>query len=125
MRNYRRALSALLLGAGLVMMTHSSSAQSISLCYENETYLPWQIKDGKGLDVLLLEKAAAKAGVKIELVPLPWKRCLADVEHGVVAGAFAASFNADRANFAVYPTAVDNKPDVSRRIRYDSYTLYR
>jgi len=97
----------------------------IKLCYEDTSYVPWLVKGGQGLDNKLLEMASAKSGVKIEMGALPWKRCLGDVANGDLTGVIAASFNEERAAFAVYPTTADGKLDTSRRIRFDSYSLYR
>lgn len=111
----------------LVFLLSGLTAQAqmvVKLCYEDATYFPWQIKDGHGLDNNLLEMASAKSGVKIEMLALPWKRCLSDIGYATQAGGFSASHNAERASYAAYPMA-DGKPDVSRRTRYDSYTLYR
>ncbi|MEN9868463.1 MAG: hypothetical protein RL748_4053 [Pseudomonadota bacterium] len=106
-------------------MSHLVSAQTlIKLCYEDATYFPWQIKNGHGLDNNLVEMAAQKIGVKVEMLAIPWKRCMTEVGYDTQAGGFAASYNLERASFAVYPMR-DGKPDPGRRMRYDSYSLYR
>lgn len=113
-------LAGLVLGATAL----TAQAQAIKVCHDDAESAPWIIKDGKGLNVVLMEMAAAKAGVKLEIAALPWKRCLGEVEAGSIAGAIAASYKDERAKFAVYPTK-DDKPDAARRLYTDSYTLYR
>jgi polar amino acid transport system substrate-binding protein len=105
----------------------SAYAQSapIKLCYEDSDNAPWLIKGGQGLNNVLLDMAAAKSNVKIEQVALPWKRCLDSLASGAVAGAIGASFTAERAAYATYPTTADGKPDPARRIKTDGYSLYR
>jgi len=110
----------------IFLVSQSSLAQPVvKLCYEDADYLPWQVKNGHGLDNNLIEMAAAKSGVKVEMLALPWKRCLVDIGYGTQAGGFAASYNDERASYAAYPTTSDGKLDTSRRIRYDGYSLYR
>jgi polar amino acid transport system substrate-binding protein len=109
---------------GLVFSLSGQAQTVIKLCYEDATYFPWQLKDGHGLDNNLLEMAAIRSGVKIEMQALPWKRCLADIGYGLMAGGFSASYNQERASFAAYPMAQD-KPDAKRRVRTDGYSLFR
>ncbi|MFC4158343.1 substrate-binding periplasmic protein [Chitinimonas lacunae] len=97
---------------------------SIKLCYENEDVYPWILKSGKGLNILHLEAVAKKTGLKLELVGLPWKRCLSELQAGTMDGAFAASYKDDRAVYAAYPMK-DGKHDPARRMMFDSYSLYR
>jgi polar amino acid transport system substrate-binding protein len=82
------------------------------------------VKEGKGLNIVLMESAAAKIGAKLEIQKLPWKRCLGAVEDGSIHGAIAASYKDERAKFAVYPTK-DGKPDADRRLHTEEYSLYR
>jgi polar amino acid transport system substrate-binding protein len=109
-------------------MAASAPAQAapatISLCLEEADVYPWQMKDEKGLHPILLDMVAQKLGIKVDYVVLPWKRCLLYIATGAVAGGFGASYSEDRAQFAEYPMA-GNKPDPKRRIRMDSYSLYR
>jgi polar amino acid transport system substrate-binding protein len=117
----KATLATLLLGAASFSV---QAADPIKLCHDEAESAPWIIKDGKGLNIVLLEMAAAKAGVKLDIAVLPWKRCLGEVESGAIAGAIAASYKEERAKFAMYPS-VGDKPDPARRLYTDSYTLYR
>jgi len=117
-------LAPVVLFLGLNVGMNAQAQMLVKLCYEDANYFPWQIKGAHGLDNNLLEMASARSGVKIEMLALPWKRCLSDVGYGTQAGVFAASYNADRAAYAAYPM-IDDKLDASRRIRFDSYSLYR
>lgn len=124
MKLTRIALLYALLACQLV--GQASHAQSVvKLCYEDADNFPWGVKGGHGLNNDLIEMAAARSGLKVEMLALPWKRCLSDVGYGTQAGGFAASFNEERASFAVYPTTNDGKLDPSRRMKFDGYSLYR
>jgi len=113
-------LAGFTLGASALV----AQAETIKVCSDDGAAEPWFSKEGKGLAVMLTEMAAAKAGLKVEVVPLPWKRCLDEVETGATAGALAASHKEERAKYAMYPMTGD-KLDASRRIYSDGYTLYR
>lgn len=97
----------------------------MTLCYEDADNFPWLIRGGVGLNNKLIEMASAQSAVKVVQVPFPWKRCLNNVATGEVAGGLAASYSDERAKFAVYPTTADGKPDPSRRLKMDGYSLYR
>lgn len=111
--------------ASLALAAIGHTAQAAKLCYDDVEQFPWVLKDGRGLAVELLEMASKKTGTSYELVALPWKRCLLEVEKGEVAGAFPASFSEERAKFAAYPMTESNKPDADKRLNTDGYTLYR
>ncbi|MBB5018784.1 polar amino acid transport system substrate-binding protein [Chitinivorax tropicus] len=120
--------TALLLVVLSSLMTVSAMAEdkpaSIKLCFEGEDIYPWVMKSKKGLNIIMLEMVAKKTNLKLDMSPLPWKRCLNDVQSGGMDGAFAASYKPDRAEFAVYPSK-DGKPDPAKRMMLDSYSLYR
>jgi polar amino acid transport system substrate-binding protein len=102
----------------------SLPAQAVTLCYDGGEQYPWILKDGKGLNIVLLDMVAAKTGEKLELTGMPWKQCLEGVKKGTIDGAFAASYSDERAKFAAYPMA-DGKLDRTRRLHTDGYTLLR
>ncbi|MDK2123621.1 substrate-binding periplasmic protein [Parachitinimonas caeni] len=113
---------------GLVSMVSVAQAEdkpaTVKLCFENEDVFPWILKNGKGLNLIMVDMISRKAGIKIEPVGLPWKRCLNELQSGGMDGAFAASYKDDRAVFSVYPMK-DGKHDPSRRMMMDSYSLFR
>lgn len=109
----------------LALTAHTKPiTQPVTLCNEDEDVFPWTLKNGKGLDLHLVEQAAAKAGIALKVHTTPWRRCLLEIESGQVDGGFSASYKEDRAKFAVYPS-VRGKPDASRRLHNDTYSLYR
>jgi polar amino acid transport system substrate-binding protein len=101
-----------------------ASEPTIKICHENEDSFPWLFKDRVGLTASLIKIAEKTYGGKVELVPLPWKRCLDDAKNGAIDGVLKISFSADRTEFLVYPMAGD-KPDASKRLLNDTYSLYR
>ena len=123
MRTTKSTASAITLSA-LLMASVQAQAETIKLCHDDADSSPWLMKDAKGLNIVLMEAAAAKVGVKLEIQMFPWKRCLGAVEDGSIHGAIAASYKDERAKFAVYPTK-DGKPDADRRLHTEEYSLYR
>jgi polar amino acid transport system substrate-binding protein len=113
---------ALLLCSLLVSM--QASAAELKFCTENEDSYPWILKNRKGLSIILLDMVEKKINQKILIDAIPWKRCLQELKAGHYDGAVNASFKTDRAEFAVYPMAVD-KIDSNKRMLIDSYSLYR
>lgn len=110
----------------VVLMSPLAQADDVfTVCHDDTDNFPWLAKGSQGIANKLVAMAAAKSGITIEQQPFPWKRCLYNVANGTVAGAFAASYNDERAGFAVYPTTADGRLDDSRRIKSDGYSLYR
>lgn len=97
---------------------------SMKLCYEDQDVYPWVMKDRPGLNIVHLKAVEQKLGVKLEMAPLPWKRCQESLKEGSVDGLFAASFKTDRLEIGVYPMTGD-KPNAGQAMMDDSYSLYR
>lgn len=97
---------------------------TVKFCHEDVDVYPWVLKDRPGLNIAHLRAVEQKLGVKIETLPLPWKRCQDDMREGKVDGIFAASFKTERLDIGVYPM-VGDKPDAARAMMYDGYSLYR
>lgn len=117
---------ALTLAASLSIVAGSALAAepAMKICHENEDSYPWIFKDRVGLTTSLLKMAEKIYGGKVEVVGLPWKRCLEDAKSGAIDGVVKISYSADRTAFLVYPMAGD-KPDANKRLLIDSYSLYR
>lgn len=114
---------SLLLLAFSALLGHAQ--EPLRLCYDDADNFPWLVKNGQGLNNVLVDLAAQQSGLRVIQTPLPWRRCLASIANGEVAGGFAASYSEERESFADYPRTVDGKLDVSRRLKNDGYSLYR
>jgi polar amino acid transport system substrate-binding protein len=113
-----------IVGSCILTACTLSFSQAIQLCHDESDSAPWLLKNGKGLNILLMEEAAAQVGLKITVKALPWRRCLLAIQDKSIDGAIAASFNQERASFAEYPMA-GGKPDINRRLHTDEYSLYQ
>ena len=122
------ALCALPVGvSGAWAQTGATPAASapvvLQLCYERIDILPWRTVDGRGLNIELIRMAAGRAGVTVQFVTLPWKRCMSEMQDGTVQGVFAASFVPDRLAFGAYPGG--NPADPNLQLYADGYVLVR
>lgn len=107
------------------LLAHAADKPAtVKLCYENEDFYPWVLKSKPGLNIILINAVEQKLGVKFELLGLPWKRCQDEMMNGVVDGLFSASFKTERMEIGTYPM-VGAKPDESKALMRDGYTLYR
>lgn len=97
--------------------------QVLQLCYERLDILPWRTLNGRGLNLELIRMAAAKVGVAVQFVTLPWKRCLSEMRDGAVHGVFAASFLPERTAFGAYPGG--STADSALQLHSDGFTLVR
>lgn len=114
----------------LMVIVHSSAVFAadkpiVKACYEDEDSYPWVLKDRPGLNILMLKMVEERLGSKIEMTPLPWRRCMLSVKNGEMDAAFKISYSTARATeLGNYPMAGD-QPDASKRMLTLSYSLYR
>lgn len=97
--------------------------EGMVFCFEGENVRPWRTADGKGLNFELLDRVAKRTGYRFRYLPMPWKRCLQDLQNGAVDGALAASFRPERRAFANYPGG--ETPDASKHLHIDRYVVVR
>jgi polar amino acid transport system substrate-binding protein len=115
----------ILLAVALAVSVHAADRPaSLKLCTENEDSYPWLLKSRPGLSMIMMGMVEKQLGVKVDIHPVPWKRCMDDLKQGAVDGLFKISFKADRMEMGAYPMTGD-KPDNSKRMLDDSYSLYR
>jgi polar amino acid transport system substrate-binding protein len=118
----KRVLGAIT-AAMLTVSAWQASAQTLVLGLENAEYFPWQLRDGTGADIFLIETAAHNLGYTVDFRPVPWRRCLNEARSNAIDGCFSASFEVSRMDLGVYPMA-ENRPDPSKALHTESYSLY-
>lgn len=117
-----------LLCSGVLLQSQTALAVEplrLTFCYDSAITQLWLTHNGRGVLNQMLGVAQEKLNLRIQLDPLPWKRCLRDVSMGLRAGAVDGSYSEERAAYAYYPGTPQGKPDVNRRLRYGTYALYR
>lgn len=100
--------------------------QSITMSYENIDSFPWNMKDGSGIDLILLNMTDdALPEVSFKYNQVPWKRCLNNIETNETQGCFTASFKEKRLQHGFYPgTHTGGEVDPALRLHASSYSLY-
>ncbi|WP_168224753.1 substrate-binding periplasmic protein [Rhodoferax aquaticus] len=106
-----------------VGFTATQGPSLLRLCFEQADVRPWRTREGTGLNFSLINAVAINVGVRVEYVPLPWKRCLAELKSNAVDGAIGASFKSDRLEMGAYPGG--KTPDASKRLYVERYVLVR
>lgn len=102
---------------------------TIVLATTNEHNERLRISEGRlpikkpGWFVELSRRAATQCGANVDFVFMPWSRALKMVENGKVHAAFNSSYQADRAEYGVYPLK-DGKPDENRASKKYAYHAY-
>jgi polar amino acid transport system substrate-binding protein len=120
-----RSVIFALLWFGVSALACAAERPVIKACTEDNDSYPWLLKDRVGATVFLLNLVEKQLGLRLEIVALPWKRCMAELRAGSVDALFKISFSPERAaEIGVYPMQGD-KPDPSKRLLIDSYSLYR
>lgn len=110
---------------GLPASAMATALSQLNLCCDSVITQSWNSEGARGRLHHLFQMAQKKLKQPIQIEPLPWKRCLRDVSLGLKDGAIDASFNEERASYAYFPGTAQGKLDISRRLRYGVYALYR
>lgn len=110
----------------LVMPALAMAEKTVTLTFENVDSFPWTMKDGSGIDMILLKMTdEALPEVSFKYVQAPWQRCLHNIENGVTEGCFTASFKEARLQHGYYPgTHTGGAADPALRLHSSSYSLY-
>ena len=102
-----------------------ASASALRVCFEDGDSYPWILHNRPGLTTSLLKMVEAQTAIQMDMTALPWKRCMHEVATGNMDALFKISYSAERAaELGVYPM-IDGRPDESKRLFTDSYSLYR
>jgi len=115
------------LGLGLALTGPSwaqGNAGELLLCAEDENSYPWLLRDGSGLNMLMVQRVGQRVGLAVKVELQPWRRCLQSLQENRVDGAFKASFKPERMKIGAYPMRA-GQPDASRAMLDESYHLYR
>jgi polar amino acid transport system substrate-binding protein len=110
---------------GMILPVLAVDKPVIKTCTENDESYPWILKDRPGVTNFQLKLVEKQVGAKLDITPLPWKRCLEELRTGAMDAAFKLSYSPARAaELGVYPMA-GGKLDASKRLLMSSYSLYR
>ncbi|MEH8199154.1 transporter substrate-binding domain-containing protein [Aeromonas allosaccharophila] len=122
-----RVSARILLFIALLLPATGGAAPAFTLrtCLENSDSYPWLLQSGEGIVQYHLKAVATALNAEIVLTPLPWKRCLSQVSSGQMDAAIKMSYSVERATkVGVYPMR-EGKPDPTKRLLTESYSLYQ
>lgn len=127
---FRVAFTLLRLRVALLLFwVPFGSAESLRVCYENQSYSPFLLgvdstpQDNPGILLELILMAAGEVSVDVQFYRRPWKRCIADLKDGKSDALFAAIWKADREKWAVFPKAA-GRVDSSRSLWHVKYLVF-
>lgn len=97
----------------------------IHACTEDDESYPWLLKNRLGATSFQMRQVEKMLGIRINIVALPWKRCVVEVQNGALHAVIKISYSPQRAEtLGVYPMLGD-KLDQNKRLHTDSYSLFR
>lgn len=119
-------LLPILFSSGLLLGAAAQAQQSITLTYESADSYPWSMKDGSGINFILLNLVDdALPEVEFKYNQVPWKRCFNNIQINKSEGCFAASYKQKRLKYGYYPgTHRGHGVDDSLRLHSSSYSVY-
>ena len=104
--------------------SQSFAISQVRLCSEDSVLFPWLTGDNKGLVLTQLHIVEKSLKIKLNLIRLPWKRCLQKASLGEFDGVVSAGYNDERAAWGKYPTNESGILDREYRLYTDSYDIY-
>lgn len=101
-----------------------AQAETLHLCGEDQDNPPYFSPSGQGSLLALVRQTAGLLNTPVEFHFLPWKRCLAMVEQGAMAGALALIWSRERAQTFAFPHNHRGEADPDRRLWQVEYPVY-
>lgn len=94
---------------------------TLRFCYEDKQLLPYYVGNSAtvpeqpGATIEHLTRATTAVGIELELIRLPWLRCLQQLQDNSV-DALVAAYDESRAHYTRFPATADGTPDPARAI---------
>lgn len=117
-------MKRLLLLACLVALP-CAAKETVKLCFDNEDAYPSTLKNGTGLSFYLLNIVAKQLDVQMIYTPLPWKRCLKEVETGSYDGVIGIAYLPERRSIAAFPLNSASQVLHEQRLLTTTRSVYR
>ncbi len=125
----RRGRWALGLLAGLMAQAAAAAHPLLRVCVNETAHPPWRESDPlgrplrSGLDYVFLSQLGSRSGYRMQVEPMPWRRCLEAVQAGHQDAVFGISYLPERASLGVYPPPA-GAPDVRYAVRHFDFSWY-
>ncbi len=123
-------LAALFMLFFAVALPQPAAANDLRLAYIDQDLKPFLAGEGPtiparpGMTIELAQRAAAKAGARLQLTRLPLPRLIEEVRAGRQDGVLSLRYSAERAAELVFPLRA-GRPDPNRHVARLAYSLYK
>ena len=110
----------------IAFINFSHAQSQLTLCADNSDWFPFIfVKGGKmtGLHVDIVEQALKNINVTLTVTPMPWTRCLKELESGNFDGVLTISYKNSRSDFLHFPIDASVKKHSDFRVSDVSYWL--
>ena len=114
----------------LLLVSLAPGLKAMTVCYENERYWPYissadtETSELPGLLVELVVVTAERLKIDLELQRMRWKRCLENLEQGLIDAAFAMIWTKERDSRYAFPKTEDGVIDHSRALWQGDYSVF-
>ena len=114
-----RALVIHLTSCLLVTLPNIAQARELTMCIDPRFAKQGELKVYSNM----MYTATQMAGHHLNLVPMNWEECQETVRSGKYDGAIPASYNADRAEYMIYPADAAKNPDSKESVARLNYVI--
>jgi len=114
-----RALMLHITSCLLLTVPNISQARELTMCIDPRFAKQGELKVYSNI----MYTATQMAGHHLNLVPMNWEECQETVRSGKYDGAIPASYNADRAEYMIYPADAAKNPDSKESVARLNYVI--
>lgn len=100
------------------------AGQTLRICSDDRAHPPFFYPDRDGSVQTLVHMAAAQVGMKVEISPMPVRRCRAEVQHGGADAVLMTAFVDANARDLVYPMR-DGRTDADKSVARTQAMVFR
>lgn len=93
----------------------ADAAETLRMCVDDRPHPPFLYADRDGSVQTLVRMAAAQAGIPIEILPMPVRRCKAAVQRHAIDAMLMTAFVTTNASFMAFPIR-DGRPDQDKAV---------
>ena len=119
-----RLFTAILAALLAFLALPAGAAEIIRVCSDDQPHPPFYFPDREGTVQLLLRMAAKRAGVDLQIVPMPVRRCEAEIQNGGADAIAVAEFEPAALNRYVFPLR-NGRADSAKSVASTSALVFR
>lgn len=114
---------------GLMVQAGAAAEPLLRVCVNETAHPPWRESDPlgrplrSGLDYVFLAQLSTRSGYRVQVDPMPWRRCLEAVQSGSQDAVFGISYLPERDHLGIYPPPA-GAPDERYAVRRFDFSWY-